>query len=76
MIRGEIGEVTNEPVTLYQRMDSADITFIDIKISFDLLKHRSARLFQEVDARLDLLALKWTVKWTIHLIITDSRTPI
>lgn len=53
MIRGGITKLSNELVSLSHRMDSGDLTFGDIRTSFDLLKHCSTRLSREVYAGLE-----------------------
>lgn len=53
-------------------MDSADLTFNDIKISLDLLKHRSGCLSQKVDSRLEgTLRPAMDQKMYTRLMITD-----
>lgn len=58
-------------------MDSVDLNFDDIRISLDLLKHRSVRLSQKMVAQLEgpprLLLI---VKWTFQLMFTDLLTLI
>lgn len=51
IICGEAVKLTSELVIFPRRIDSADLTFDDIKMSLDLLKHRSVWLFLEEDAR-------------------------
>lgn len=53
LIRGEIAKLSRKLVSLYQRMDCANFTIEDIKMSLDLLKHRSVCISQKVDSRLE-----------------------
>lgn len=56
MIRGEISKIWNKLVShsSFKRMNSADPTFDDIRISLNLLKHCFIRLSQEVGAQLEV----------------------
>lgn len=53
MIRGEIAKQTIELVSLSQRMEIADLTFNDIRVLLDLLRHCSVCPFKKVSARLE-----------------------
>lgn len=52
MIHVEIAKLVREHVSPFSQIDNADLIYDGIFISFELLKHRSACLYQEVDTRL------------------------
>lgn len=53
IIRGEINKLSKELVFLSKRMDSADPTVDDIRVSLDLLNQRSVCFSDEADNRLE-----------------------
>lgn len=50
--RAEIALLTMKNFTPSQRLDSASLTFDNIRMSLELLKHRSVCLYQEINARM------------------------
>lgn len=53
IIRGDIAKLAKNPVFIPSRMERAYLTFDDIEMSMDLLKHRSICLFQDSDSPLE-----------------------
>lgn len=75
MVREEIAKLSNEHVFPPHWIKNDGLTFDDIRMSLELLKHRSVRLSQKTNALLEGQPCRLcTEKWTFRLMITDPLT--